>query len=134
LWRTLALVNLPTAEIPLADTDTPPLVTIDQLQFATLTKAQLVDMLSERIGLNKREAREMVDTLFGLIAERLLAGEDVRLSGFGNFQTRLKSARPGRNPRTGEQIPIKARRVVTFRAGQKLRAVVQGGASGSDAG
>lgn len=122
-----------TGDPQLADTRTSTPVAIDQLQFATLTKAQLVDMLSERIGLNKREAREMVDTLFGLISERLLAGEEVRLSGFGNFQTRLKSARPGRNPRTGEEIPIKARRVVTFRAGQKLRAVVQGEPSGRDA-
>jgi integration host factor subunit alpha len=126
-------MNETTGGPQLADTRTSPPVAIDQLQFATLTKAQLVDMLSERIGLNKREAREMVDTLFGLIAERLLAGEEVRLSGFGNFQTRLKSARPGRNPRTGEEIPIKARRVVTFRAGQKLRAVVQGEPSGRDA-
>jgi len=80
----------------------------------TLTKAALADMLFERVGLNKREAKDMVETFFEEISAALIRGESVKLSGFGNFQLRDKQQRPGRNPKTGEEIPISARRVVTF--------------------
>ena len=87
----------------------------------TLTKAELADLLFERVGLNKREAKEFVDLFFEEIRGRLESGREVKLSGFGNFELRSKNQRPGRNPKTGEEIPISARRVVTFRPGQKLR-------------
>ncbi len=91
----------------------------------TLTKAELADMLFEKVGLNKREAKDMVETFFEEIRHGLEAGASVKLSGFGNFQLRDKSTRPGRNPKTGEEIPITARRVVTFHASQKLKAMVE---------
>jgi integration host factor subunit alpha len=91
----------------------------------TLTKAELADMLYERVGLNKREAKEVVEAFFDEIRAQLEQGESVKLSGFGNFQLRDKPERPGRNPKTGEPIPISARRVVTFHASQKLKAHVQ---------
>jgi integration host factor subunit alpha len=80
--------------------------------------------LADTLGLNKRESKEIVEDFFGQIGEILQTGEDVKLSGFGNFELRDKSPRPGRNPRTGEDVPITARRVVTFKPGQKLRALV----------
>jgi integration host factor subunit alpha len=86
-----------------------------------LTKAELAEALFEELGLNKREAKEFVELFFEEIRTRLEAGEAVKLSGFGNFELRSKNRRPGRNPKTGEEIPISARRVVTFRPGQKLR-------------
>ncbi len=86
-----------------------------------LTKAELAEALFEELGLNKREAKEFVDLFFEELRERLETGEPIKLSGFGNFELRDKSQRPGRNPKTGEEIPISARRVVTFRPGQKLR-------------
>ena len=91
----------------------------------TLTKAELADMLFEKVGLNKREAKDMVETFFEEIRIALETGESVKLSGFGNFQLRDKPQRPGRNPKTGEEIPITARRVVTFHASQKLKALVE---------
>ncbi len=91
-----------------------------------LTKADMVKSLFNAIGLNKQEARELVDSFFQELEACLADGEQVRLSGFGNFHLRDKYARPGRNPKTGENVPIPARRVVTFRAGQKLRARVEG--------
>ena len=91
-----------------------------------LTKADIANVLFEQLGLNKREAREFVDLFFEEIRTVLEAGEQVKLSGFGNFELRDKNQRPGRNPKTGEEIPISARRVVTFRPGQKLRARVDG--------
>jgi len=91
----------------------------------TLTKAELVEMLFERVGLNKREAKDMVETFFDEIRDALERGESVKLSGFGNFQLRDKPQRPGRNPKTGEEIPISARRVVTFHASQKLKALIE---------
>src|SRR3977135_2006405 len=91
----------------------------------TLTKAELADMLFEKVGLNKREAKDMVETFFEEIRLALENGESVKLSGFGNFQLRDKPQRPGRNPKTGEEIPITARRVVTFHASQKLKALVE---------
>jgi len=92
----------------------------------TLTKAELADLLFERVGLNKREAKDMVETFFEEIRFALQGGESVKLSGFGNFQLRDKPQRPGRNPKTGESIPITARRVVTFHASQKLKGMVEG--------
>jgi integration host factor subunit alpha len=91
-----------------------------------LTKAELADILFDQVGLNKREAKELVDAFFEEIRIALVEGELVKLSGFGNFQLRDKSSRPGRNPKTGESIPISARRVVTFHASQKLKNQVQG--------
>jgi integration host factor subunit alpha len=91
----------------------------------TLTKAELADLLFELVGLNKREAKEVVDIFFEEIRETLVAGSSVKLSGFGNFQLRDKPQRPGRNPKTGQEIPIAARRVVTFHASQKLKSYVQ---------
>lgn len=99
---------------------------VDSLETSALTKAQLAEMLFEQIGLNKREAKEMVDAFFEQISQALVSGDEVKLSGFGNFQLRTKAPRPGRNPRTGELIPIQARRVVTFHASQKLKDSVQG--------
>jgi integration host factor subunit alpha len=91
----------------------------------SLTKADIADRLFDEVGLNKREAKEFVDAYFEAIREALEKGENVKLSGFGNYQLREKNQRPGRNPKTGEEIPISARRVVTFRPGQKLRARVE---------
>ena len=91
----------------------------------TLTKAELASMLFDQVGLNKREAKDFVEAWFETITRALESGEDVKLSGFGNFQLRDKKERPGRNPKTGEEIPISARRVVTFKPGQKLRSRVE---------
>ncbi len=91
----------------------------------TLTKAELAELLFEQVGLNKREAKDMVETFFEEIRDALERGEAVKLSGFGNFQLRDKPQRPGRNPKTGEEIPITARRVVTFHASQKLKSMVE---------
>lgn len=90
-----------------------------------LTKADLAETLFEQLGFNKRESKEFVDFFFDEIRATLESGEYVKLSGFGNFELRDKNQRPGRNPKTGEEIPISARRVVTFRPGQKLRARVE---------
>ena len=100
--------------------------TLEALETPALTKAHLADLLFEQIGLNKRESKDMVEAFFDLIAGSLIEGTDVKISGFGNFQIRVKAPRPGRNPRTGESIPIKARHVVTFHASHKLKGVVQG--------
>jgi len=91
----------------------------------TLTKAELADLLFEKVGLNKREAKDMVESFFEEIRQSLENGDGVKLSGFGNFELRDKPERPGRNPKTGEEIPITARRVVTFHASQKLKALVE---------
>ena len=99
--------------------------------MSALSKADLAEFLSDVIGLSKREAKDLVEGFFEEISEALIQGRDVRLSGFGNFTTRDKSPRPGRNPKTGEEIPITARRVVTFRAGQKLRHRVESVIDGS---
>lgn len=87
----------------------------------TLTKAELVELMFEHVGLNKREAKEMVEAFFDEISDALERGESVKLTGFGNFQLRDKVSRLGRNPKTGEDAAIPARRVVTFRASQKLK-------------
>ena len=91
----------------------------------TLTKAELADLLFEKVGLNKREAKDMVESFFEEIRKALEDGDSVKLSSFGNFQLRNKPQRPGRNPKTGEEIPITARRVVTFHASQKLKLAVE---------
>ncbi|AZP13491.1 integration host factor subunit alpha [Undibacterium parvum] len=93
-------------------------------ELPTLTKAELAELLFEQVGLNKREAKDMVETFFCEIRDALERGEAVKLSGFGNFQLRDKTQRPGRNPKTGEEIAITARRVVTFHASQKLKGMV----------
>lgn len=90
-----------------------------------LTKAELAECLYDELGLNKREAKEIVELFFEEIRGSLETNEHVKLSGFGNFDLRNKSERPGRNPKTGQEIPISARRVVTFRPGQKLKARVE---------
>ncbi len=94
--------------------------------MAALTKAEMAEALFNELGLNKREAKELVDMFFEQIRQALEKGEPVKLSGFGNFDLRDKGERPGRNPKTGEEIPISARRVVTFRPGQKLKLRVEG--------
>jgi integration host factor subunit alpha len=101
-------------------------VAVPSLQTPTLTKAELAELLFERLGLNKRESKDMVEAFFELVHATLVEGRDVKLSGFGNFNIRRKAPRPGRNPRTGEAIPIKARHVVTFHASHKLKSIVQG--------
>ena len=90
-----------------------------------LTKADMAEQLFDELGINKREAKELVEAFFEEIRGALQKGEQVKLSGFGNFDLRDKNQRPGRNPKTGEEIPITARRVVTFRPGQKLKARVE---------
>ena len=101
-------------------------VVIGSLETPTLTKAELAELLFDRLGLNKRESKDMVEAFFDILHDSLVKGQDVKLSGFGNFNIRRKAPRPGRNPRTGESIPIKARNVVTFHASHKLKGVVQG--------
>ncbi len=90
-----------------------------------LTKAEMAEHLFETLGINKRDAKDLVEIFFEEVREALESGEQVKLSGFGNFDLRQKNERPGRNPKTGEDIPIKARRVVTFRPGQKLKSRVE---------
>ena len=90
-----------------------------------LTKAEMAEHLFEKLGINKRDAKDLVETFFEEVREALESGEQVKLSGFGNFDLSQKNERPGRNPKTGEDIPIKARRVVTFRPGQKLKSRVE---------
>ena len=102
--------------------DTP----VESPDTQALTKAQLAEMLLEQGSLNRRESKDMVDAFFDMVAQTLVNGQDVKITGFGNFHIRTKAPRPGRNPRTGEAIPIKARRVVTFHASHKLKEQVQG--------
>lgn len=101
--------------------------TLEALETPALTKAHLAELLFEQIGLNKRESKDMVEAFFELVSASLIEGTDVKISGFGNFQIRVKAPRPGRNPRTGEAIPIGARRVATFHASAKLKEQIQGG-------
>lgn len=93
--------------------------------MTTLTKSDLVEYLHFELGLNKREAKDLVENFFNEIKRSLSHGKSVKLSSFGNFLLRDKDARPGRNPKTGEDVTISARRVVTFKAGQKLRSKVE---------
>lgn len=87
----------------------------------TITKNSLVNLLHAEVGLNKREAKELIETFFESIKSELENGNDVKISGFGNFNLRDKGARPGRNPKTGEDVIISERRVVTFKSGLKLK-------------
>ncbi|MCO4759295.1 integration host factor subunit alpha [Pontibacterium sp.] len=100
--------------------------------MGSLTKADMAERLFEELGLNKREAKDMVEAFFDEIRESLAINEQVKLSGFGNFDLRDKGQRPGRNPKTGEEVPISARRVVTFRPGQKLKDRVEAYAGSRD--
>ena len=100
-------------------------ITVESLETPALTKAQLAELLFEKIGLNKRESKDMIDAFFDLVGKSLVNGNDVKITGFGNFQIRTNAPRPGRNPRTGEEVPIAARRVVTFHASQKLKEQIQ---------
>ncbi len=99
--------------------------------MGALTKAEIAERITERLGLNKRESKELVETFFEEIRAALISGDEVKLSSFGNFNLRDKAERPGRNPKTGQSIPIKARRVVTFRGGQKLRQQIEQNLSGA---
>lgn len=101
-------------------------VILPSLETPTLTKADLAELLFERLGLNKRESKDMVEAFFDILHQCLSEGGEVKLSGFGNFTVRRKAPRPGRNPRTGESIPIGERHVVTFHASHKLKGIVQG--------
>ena len=91
----------------------------------TLTKAELADVLCDKVNISKTAAKEIVEAFFEEVRVSLESGEEVKISGFGNFQLRDKPQRPGRNPKTGEEIPITARRVVTFHASQKLKGEVE---------
>lgn len=113
-------------DTPTAPPPAPQRLMLTSVETPTLTKAELAELLFERLGLNKRESKDMVEAFFEIVNEALVTGDDVKLSGFGNFAIRRKAPRPGRNPRTGESIPIKARNVVTFHASHKLKALVQG--------
>ena len=126
------LTIIATGDDALGDVDVSVLgVGPSQRQGSTLTKAELADLLFEQVGLNKREAKDMVEAFFDEIGKALIRGESVKLSGFGNFVLRDKPQRPGRNPKTGEAIPISARRVVTFHASQKLKAQIDAAGTGS---
>lgn len=92
--------------------------------MSTLTKAEMVEYLLSQLDLTKQEAKQLVEDFFEEIKDMLANNEPVKLSGFGNFELRTKNERPGRNPRTGEEVPITARRVVTFHSGHKLRSRV----------
>ncbi len=87
----------------------------------TVTKNSIVTLICEELGFNKREAKNLADSFFEEIADALVVGEVVKISGFGRFSTRIKGERPGRNPRTGEAKLIAARRVVSFRASKKFK-------------
>ncbi|EAQ63749.1 Integration host factor alpha subunit [Marinomonas sp. MED121] len=93
--------------------------------MGALTKADIAENLVDEVGLSKKDSKDLVESFFDVIRETLIQGEQVKLSGFGNFEVREKSQRPGRNPKTGEEIPITARTVVTFRPGQKLKSKVE---------
>lgn len=93
----------------------------DILESLALTKADLAHLLYIQVGLNKREAKEIIDEFFEAIGVALEHGQEVKLSGFGSFSLREKRQRPGRNPKTGEEVPVSARRVVVFHASHKLK-------------
>ena len=118
-------LSITTAAIPAMPKGLEVEFSVESLETPALTKAQLADLLFEQIGLNKRESKDMIDAFFVLVSDCLVEGSDVKISGFGNFQIRTKAPRPGRNPRTGEAIPIEARRVVTFHASHKLKDQIQ---------
>ena len=96
-------------------------LSFDTLDTPALTKAQLSEALFDQLGLNKREAHDFIDAFFNIIFTELVDGRDVKISGFGNFEVRNKTARPGRNPRTGDDVAIPPRRVITFKASGLLK-------------
>ena len=98
---------------------------LPSLETPTLTKAELAELLFDKLGLNKRESKDMVEAFFDIIHDSLVQGREVKLSGFGNFNIRRKAPRPGRNPRTGATIQIKAMRVPKFRASKTLKDAVK---------
>jgi integration host factor subunit alpha len=104
----------------------PKAVILPSIETPTLTKAELAELLFDNLGLNKRESKDMVEAFFDILHDALVSGQDIKLTSFGNFNIRRKAPRPGRNPRTGEAIPITARNVVTFHASHKLKSLVQG--------
>lgn len=87
----------------------------------TLTKADMIEHLVRRLNLTRQDGRFLVEKFFDELADSLIEGKEIKLSGFGNFELKDKNSRPGRNPKTGEVVPVSARRVVTFKAGQKFR-------------
>lgn len=91
----------------------------------SITKADLVDMLLSKFALSKQDAKDLVDNFFAEISESLVQGEDVKISGFGNFVLNDKTPRPGRNPKTGQEVTISGRRVVTFKQGHKLKGIME---------
>ncbi|TPH20572.1 integration host factor subunit alpha [Haemophilus haemolyticus] len=93
--------------------------------MATITKIDITENLIEKYQLPKNEAKKVVENFFEEVRISLESGHDVKLSGFGNFELRNKASRPGRNPKTGDLVAVSARRVVTFKPGQKLRARVE---------
>jgi integration host factor subunit alpha len=97
----------------------------DHIETPTLTKAQLSELLHDELGLNKRESKDIVDAFFYMLSDAVIQGQEVKITGFGNFQVRAKAARPGRNPRTSEAVDIAERHVVTFHASQKLKEMLQ---------
>ena len=99
--------------------------------MSSVTKKDLTDRLVDTLGLTGKESKALVESFFDTICSTLAAGEDVKLSGFGNFTLRDKRPRPGRNPETGEMVPIAARRVVTFRASQKVKEACLAGGDGT---
>jgi integration host factor subunit alpha len=107
-------------------------VLLPSIETPTLTKAELSELLFDHLGLNKRESKDMVEAFFDILSGALVGGQDIKLTGFGNFNIRRKAPRPGRNPRTGEAIPITARNVVTFHASHKLKSLVQGDTANGD--
>jgi len=96
-------------------------LSFDSIDTPALTKAQLAKLLFEQIGLNKREAKDFIDVFIDLMVEELVEGRDVKVSGFGNFEVRSKGTRPGRNPKTGQDVTIPPRRVITFKASGQLK-------------
>ena len=99
-------------------------ITLGSIETPTLTKAELAELLFERLGLNKRESKDMVEAFFDIIHATLVEGKDVKMSGFGNFNIRRKAPRPGRNPRTGESLTIPASKNPKFKAGKGLKDAV----------
>ncbi len=91
----------------------------------SITKIDLADMLCDKLALSKQHSKDLVDIFFSEISESLVQGEDVKISGFGNFALNDKKARPGRNPKTGKNVVIEARRVVTFKQGHKLKGIIE---------
>jgi integration host factor subunit alpha len=100
-------------------------LSFDHIQTPSLTKAELGELLFEQVGLNKREAKDFIDEFFEVIIRTVANGEDVKISGFGNFHVRTKDARPGRNPRTGEPVEVAARRSVTFHCSPALKDAIK---------